>query len=175
MQAIETDYRCYRFRSRLEARWAYYFDLIQFPWEYEPEGFALHDGAYLPDFRLFGRMWAEVKRLGLGALERQRAERLAIQLSDIALKPVVVFYGDPLDVLDLGRCFVADKGAGRPGAALRFVSSPEPYQWEAAHMARRIRFEHGETPGKPDGLATPYFDAEAARATARFDRETPYW
>ncbi len=63
MKAIETRYKGYRFRSRLEARWAVYFDAIGLKWEYEPEGFEFKNGTrYLPDFRLpeIGK-WAEVK------------------------------------------------------------------------------------------------------------------
>jgi len=53
IQAIETRYAGCRFRSRLEARWAVFFDTLSIPWEYEPEGFELGDGErYLPDFRL---------------------------------------------------------------------------------------------------------------------------
>lgn len=55
MKAIETSYKGYRFRSRLEARWAVFFDSLGVKWEYEPEGFDLRDGVrYLPDFRLWG-------------------------------------------------------------------------------------------------------------------------
>lgn len=35
--AIDTHYKGYRFRSRLEARWAIFFDRIQLPYLYEPE------------------------------------------------------------------------------------------------------------------------------------------
>ncbi len=50
---IETEYKGYLFRSRLEARWAYYFDLCGIRWQYEVEGFMLSDGQrYLPDFWL---------------------------------------------------------------------------------------------------------------------------
>lgn len=53
MKAIETEYRGYKFRSRLEARWAVFFDACGVKWEYEPEGFDLGDGIYyLPDFLL---------------------------------------------------------------------------------------------------------------------------
>ena len=53
IKAIETFYNGYRFRSRLEARWAVFFDAIGAEWEYEPEGFVLSDGTYyLPDFLL---------------------------------------------------------------------------------------------------------------------------
>ena len=67
IQAIETIYKGYRFRSRLEARWAVFFDAMGVKWEYEPQGYVLDDGtAYLPDFYLHinRRMWdAEPKEL----------------------------------------------------------------------------------------------------------------
>lgn len=67
MKAIETHYRGYRFRSRLEARWAVFFDALGIAWEYEPEGFEMEDGfRYLPDFKC--RLpkyagWYEIKPL----------------------------------------------------------------------------------------------------------------
>lgn len=55
IKALETEYNGYKFRSRLEARWAVFFDRLGVEWEYEPEGFDLGDGMhYLPDFRLYG-------------------------------------------------------------------------------------------------------------------------
>lgn len=51
VKAIETEYAGYRFRSRLEARWAVFFDALGIEWEYEPQGYTLKDGTnYLPDF-----------------------------------------------------------------------------------------------------------------------------
>jgi hypothetical protein len=38
---IETQYKGYRFRSRLEARWAVFFDALGLQWWYEYEGFEL--------------------------------------------------------------------------------------------------------------------------------------
>ena len=35
MKAIETEYNCYKFRSRLEARWAVFFDALGWEYEYE--------------------------------------------------------------------------------------------------------------------------------------------
>lgn len=62
MKAIETTYRGYRFRSRLEARWAVFFDALGMQWEYEPEGFDLDGMRYLPDFHLPElKHWVEVK------------------------------------------------------------------------------------------------------------------
>ena len=53
VSAVETVYNGYRFRSRLEARWAVFFDYLGVEYEYEPEGFKLPSGkTYLPDFRV---------------------------------------------------------------------------------------------------------------------------
>ena len=50
MEAIQTFYKGYHFRSRLEARWAKFFDILGIKWVYEPEGFKHRDTWYLPDF-----------------------------------------------------------------------------------------------------------------------------
>lgn len=53
IKAIETKYNGYKFRSRLEAKWAVFFDELGVEYEYEPEGFNLPSGRrYLPDFRV---------------------------------------------------------------------------------------------------------------------------
>lgn len=63
ISTLPTQYGGVMFRSRLEARWAVYFDLEKIEWIYEPEGFDLPElGRYLPDFYLPEvRMYAEVK------------------------------------------------------------------------------------------------------------------
>lgn len=65
IKPIETKYAGCRFRSRLEARWAVFFNEAGINWEYEPEGFELPSGRrYLPDFRLHlktKKLWVEVK------------------------------------------------------------------------------------------------------------------
>jgi hypothetical protein len=62
IQAIETKYKGYRFRSRLEARWAVFFDALGIEWEYEKEGFTNGKDFYLPDFYLpHHKVWVEVK------------------------------------------------------------------------------------------------------------------
>lgn len=66
IRAIDTVYNGYRFRSRLEARWAVFFDTLGVPYHYEPEGFDLGDGIrYLPDFWLPEQnCWVEIKPPG---------------------------------------------------------------------------------------------------------------
>ena len=64
IQPIETIYKGYRFRSRLEARWAVFFDTTGIKWEYEPEGYDIDGTWYLPDFRLetaWETLWLEIK------------------------------------------------------------------------------------------------------------------
>lgn len=79
MKAIETRYKGYAFRSRLEARWAVYFDSLHLLWEYEKEGFDLGGVWYLPDFWLPQvSMWAEVKPVAFSDDEAEKAKLLAI-------------------------------------------------------------------------------------------------
>lgn len=63
LKAIETSYRGYRFRSRLEARYGIFFDALGIKWEYEKEGYDLDSaGWYLPDFWLPHQgYWIEIK------------------------------------------------------------------------------------------------------------------
>ena len=70
IKAIETVYNGYRFRSRLEARWAVFFDAVGVQWKYEPEGFERAPVCgpdsevirYLPDFHLpQTNTWVEIK------------------------------------------------------------------------------------------------------------------
>ena len=65
MKAIDTIYNGYKFRSRLEARWAVFFDAAGIKYEYEPEGFDLGGGClYLPDFYLPVRGIVTGKQIG---------------------------------------------------------------------------------------------------------------
>ena len=69
IQALPAVYKGIMFRSRLEARWAIFFDHCGMKWEYEPQGYKLEDGTcYLPDFllhdlvgRVSGDLFVEVK------------------------------------------------------------------------------------------------------------------
>lgn len=84
MKAIETRYKGYNFRSRLEARWAVYFDELRVDWEYEKEGFELPSGRYLPDFYFpWMSVWAEVKP------DRELTREENIKLYEFSTQPGV--------------------------------------------------------------------------------------
>lgn len=64
VKPIETQYNGYKFRSRLEARWAVFFDTLGVEYQYEPEGFDLSDcelidhfGDNTVEYRLQGDYW----------------------------------------------------------------------------------------------------------------------
>lgn len=91
INAVPTTYRGVTFRSRTEARWAVYFDALDVPWHYEPEGYELDGGTrYLPDFWLPKEEWfIEVKPdWSEGS---QKAEGLAL----LTRRPVFVTNGPP--------------------------------------------------------------------------------
>lgn len=68
IKAIETTYNGHRYRSRLEARWAVFFDACHIIYEYEPECFEISGKRYLPDFYLPEyQLHVEVKPDRLGA------------------------------------------------------------------------------------------------------------
>lgn len=152
IRAIETRYAGCRFRSRLEARWAVFFDTMGIRWEYEPKGFVTEAGPYLPDFRLPDlRLFVEVKGSYPGQRDRDRCREIALACQK---------HGGDLIIL------VGDIPRDPPITGLRLVpenpfdDDPETFVWvsrrfrELHHMngisraldaARSARFEHGET------------------------------
>ena len=118
MQAIETVYNGYRFRSRLEARWAVFFDAANIPYVYEPEGIQFKDGTrYLPDFYLpWFNAYVEIKPITITEEEEilaiDKCEKLFSECDDC-----VVLYckGDPVECEMQIHCFYADDGGGGEG------------------------------------------------------------
>lgn len=101
IKAIETRYKGYRFRSRLEARWAVFFDALNFDWEYESEGFVLSDGThYLPDFRVKtpqGKdVWYEIKPSGI--LSDEKFDLFQAECGGRS----ALLSGDPLALIERG-------------------------------------------------------------------------
>lgn len=171
IKPIPTRYKGYRFRSRLEARWAVFFDALGLAWEYEPEGFELKSGKYLPDFKVYypggdSETWFECKS-SLDSLSPNDMERLlefeeAKNLIILDGTPDCRMYVTPSAYRDHPDWYTKQK---RFGAALwhpmkeriwwdeyeNFFGCKD-YYWaariitRAVEAARSARFEHGETP-----------------------------
>lgn len=103
IKAIETKYKGYRFRSRLEARWAVFFENVGAEWEYETEGFDLEGLYYLPDFKVDGGFWYEVKGSGGGLSD---TDILKMILFSKHIAPIWLLDGTP----DYGSYFCFEDG-----------------------------------------------------------------
>lgn len=97
IRARRTTYQGITFRSRLEARWAQFMDLLAIPWEYEKELVDLDSLRYLPDFHLPSfNSWLEIKgeihtdEVGLTIVTK--CEQLA-KKTDM---PVILAFHDPM-------------------------------------------------------------------------------
>lgn len=200
MQAIETIYNGYRFRSRLEARWAVFFDALGIPYEYEKEGYELDGGVrYLPDFWLPQyQAYIEIKGQRPSHEEKDKAFRLAYQ----SRRWVYVLWGN------LGEneySVIAYSNDGREYACnLGFAMCPlcgdllfrsgdycdsigqcfcacwpdpqAPRLTEALTAARQARFEHGEQPIIPRQETPPKVEkspveTEQVDITAQLERQ----
>jgi len=117
IKAIPTDYAGVHFRSRLEARWAAFFDRAGWRWSYEPQDFH----GYLPDFALWFRVpvLVEVKPLQWDESDndesildgaRSKIARSGIKGEVIVLGSRVVTHDDrhPLPLHRLGRLMAVD-------------------------------------------------------------------
>lgn len=96
---IPTTYASSRFRSRLEARWAAFFDLLGWQWIYEP----FDAEGYIPDFLVKGErpLLVEVKPAIWPADYEQPVERISRALRHAWPDGDVLIVGaDPLPTLD---------------------------------------------------------------------------
>lgn len=111
IKAIETTYKGYRFRSRLEARWAVFFDAIKTEWEYEKEGYDLGaHGWYLPDFWLPSlRCWVEIKPDAPTWNERSKMETLSDGTDSLGC---IVYGGTPSNKMIVFTNDVGESSAG---------------------------------------------------------------
>lgn len=172
IKPIETRYKGYRFRSRLEARWAVFLDAIGTPWEYEKEGYIVDGRPYLPDFWLPAlNSWLEVK----GVLYEDEAELCAKFVESMGAR-VLIGVGLPdwwedvaqqADLYEIDKIglFDADTQQRRSWAVCKhcrtvFASylgeltcsciAEDKYNQKrldsAFAAARGARFEHGESP-----------------------------
>lgn len=157
IKAIETHYNGYRFRSRLEARWAVFFDTAGIPYEYEPEGFHLpNNEMYLPDFYLPSmRMYIEIKPKSSDELEYAK-RKLSSLFSMFSYENnnlgvfVGLFTGDPYDSEIEIYCYYYDDEGGGEG-------------WFCAEFRRNYTIWH-------DCLTTLYeYDSPCIAVGKRYD------
>src|SRR5260221_6233304 len=87
IKPIETRYKGYRFRSRLEARWAIFLDAIGINYRYEYDSYCLDGICYLPDFKLCpkwcGIGWIEIKPGWPTIKECDKAIRLCLGMKKL--------------------------------------------------------------------------------------------
>lgn len=142
--AIETQYAGCRFRSRAEARWAVFFDALKVPWEYEPQGFELPSGRYLPDFWLPTiESWYEVK----GATPTSSEMDKAGELADLSGHRVLVAYGAIPHDTD---CCGYDFQSHPFGTGARGIRVPEDfdYAWCACPQCGKFGVEYEARGGR---------------------------
>ena len=116
LKSFPTNYGAVNFRSRLEARWAAFFDLAGWDWEYEPP---VEHGFWIPDFALRGRggtTLVEVKPIDWGesldestkALDEPELNKVLDSGVDevlvLGLRPIEASLGD--DIHDHSGCRV---------------------------------------------------------------------
>lgn len=123
---IPTLYRGVRMRSRLEARWARFFDALGWGWQYEPLDLA----GYIPDFVLrldAGPLLVEVKpAVELSALDEHRDK---IQRSGWAHEALIV--GADLFEIDHVHPVLGQLGEREPGP-----DDELEWSWGAARLFR---------------------------------------
>jgi hypothetical protein len=87
IESIETVYKDIPFRSRLEARWAIFWDTLKVPYEYEPKKFDFGEIRYIPDFWLPNQQkWVEIKGQMPNDIEIKKAQLLAQETqNDVAI------------------------------------------------------------------------------------------
>lgn len=152
MKAIETKWKGYHFRSRLEARWAVFFNHLGLNWQYEPEGFEKDGEKYLPDFRVeFGAKtyWAEVKG-DKDWLRNERAKLVNMLGGDPILPNMrngLIILGDVPDAFHCTLCvLVLTNTHGPVGLDWMMVCGADWPLQEAGNLLRAFRPSAGSGP-----------------------------
>lgn len=144
LKPIETRYKGYRFRSRLEARWAVAFDAMEFRWAYEPEGFTTPFGGYLPDFLVNDVAWAEVKPTNPALISENEWARMEWFAKNNPSKALLVLCGEPrpMRTVFFGRLDEHHDRHDVIAGYARGEGGPPDERWErAVAAARAARFE----------------------------------
>lgn len=96
MKPIPTTYEGVKFRSRLEARWAVFFDQLELVWQYEP--FTIEDNGkeYKPDFIIFNLLFNKPILIEIKPIE-PNVEYLSYLkgISDPEKRAFLILIGEP--------------------------------------------------------------------------------
>jgi len=167
IQPLETRWKGFRFRSRLEGRFAVFFSTLGLRFEYEPEGFDLGSaGRYLPDFYLPDVRWfAEVKPSTFLTAEEDKVAAFVA----VTRKNLLMLDGPP-GYHPYPGLVPADTGSG-------IVA--EPHQWSLdihrhryAYLERRLWGDPDMAGATTEDLAIPLFSIkyQAAVNASRAER-----
>lgn len=128
IKPIETIYSGYRFRSRLEARWALFLEQMNVAFSYEPEGYDLgQTGWYLPDFWLHREeVFLEIKPRMQETVWDKKCHALRVQTGF----GIILLAGNPWP----GEYSITAFLGGEPIEALSFAES-----WEAGQKIKGFK------------------------------------
>lgn len=194
---VETRYAGCRFRSRLEARTAVFFDRLRIQWQYEPEGYEIgpedRRRRYLPDFYLPGEAtWVEVKGHPSAVDYRLLADAahphhgLPLTLDSRAdwpmIHPRVVVLGPPPETPMFHHAISVIDGREPVGQPVVVVcksgNEGHTHLFQGIGNAKRIDLGDGQDPWTPSDALTPWgygfpcldiHDAYTAARSARFE------
>ena len=117
--STETEYKGIKFRSKMEAYWASYWDCLGIKWDYEPAAFDVqtskldfgdYKGTYLPDFFLENAhgyytdspgLWVEVKNPAAYAKETRDIVGKVEGLIKNTGYPLLILPGSPWNIIEL--------------------------------------------------------------------------
>ncbi len=134
---IETVYLGWKFRSRLEARWARFFKELDLDFKYEVEGFDLGGLWYLPDFWLPSlNLWVEVKPEEPTDEENEKAYLLA----ESTQQTVAICYGIPGEPSSESNGFCPAHYVHRFDDASKSVKSDYLWLWQECPFCHAVGF-----------------------------------
>lgn len=122
VRSYATTYAGNRFRSRLEAKWAAFFDLVGWHWTYEP----FDTAGYIPDFLVHGASPLVVE---IGPCE------FLSEFSEKATKPLAAFGRDRMAlILGIDPLILDDNHESLPRAG--YLTNDGELGWELTAPAR---------------------------------------
>ncbi len=149
IKAINTIFDGYKFRSRLEARWAVCLKAAGLKYEYEKEGYNVQGMGYLPDFFISEQnVFIEVKP---GEESQKKKSYQSFNEAFLGEKgyEIVTVFGNPWDFDLTGCTFICENGGyipDQPYQLIENILSLDSNTWvKAALKAKQARFEHGES------------------------------